>query len=102
MKLRRERTEKVKMKLRRERTEKVKMKLRRERTEKVKMKKRKAGVILRLTGSTDPKSGFQRMRRITMTRLTKRMMMKRRSSWIRMRKEGDYKFKKICISKKKQ
>jgi len=35
----------------------------REKTEKVKTKKRKAGEILRLTGSTDPKSGLKRRRR---------------------------------------
>jgi hypothetical protein len=87
------------MKKRREKTKKVKMKKRREKTENVKMKKKKAGGILRLTGSTDPKSGLKRMRRITMRSVTKRMMMKSRCYWIRMRKEEDYIYKKMtCIS----
>jgi hypothetical protein len=59
------------MKNRREKTEKVKIKKRREKKKKVKMKKRKAGGILRLTGSTDPKSGLKRTRRrITMRSVT--------------------------------
>jgi hypothetical protein len=47
------------MKKRREKTKKVKMKKRREKTENVKIWKKKAGGILRLTGSTDPKIWFE-------------------------------------------
>jgi hypothetical protein len=69
----------VKIKKRREKTKKLKMKKQREKTKKVKRKKRKADGILRLTGSTDPKSGLKKTkRRITMRSVTKRVMMKRR------------------------